>query len=197
MAIDISDNTNYYRWDIGSTGNLQLDYQSGGNSNMATKLTVTKDGNITSTALVKTTDAQDTTDPVFVLADSTGKLVRGYANYTTLNNTIAELQSKVTNANSSVAQLIEMSNNLNAQTSGALSIINSYVQKNLDTQVTTLATQVSNQQNTISSLQNTVTQIGNLTGTTGLRSNANLFNYVIGLAFFSFVVFLIALLKKR
>lgn len=197
MAIDISDNNNYYRWDIGSTGNLQLDYQNGGNNNMVTKLSIANDGSITSNALVKTSNSQDTTDPVFVMTDPNGKLVRGYSNYTSMNNSITDLQTKINTANASIAQLIEVSNTIKNQTSGALSVINSYIQKNLDTQVASLTTSLSTQQSTIASLQNSIDRIGNLTGTTGIRSNENLFNYIMGLGVLVLIALLVSILKKK
>lgn len=127
------------------------------------------------------TDAQDTTD----------------SNYNSINNSITDLQFKVNSVNSSISQLMNMSNTLKSESSGAISIMNSYIQKNLDTNVANLLSTVITHQKTISSLQKMVTQIGSRTGTTGPRSNDNLFNYILALTALVFIILLVTLLKKN
>lgn len=194
MAIDITDNTNYYRWSTGNN-NLNLNYQNGGNNNMTSILSVSNDGSILSNSLKKTSNASDTTDPVFIMADQNGKLTRAYGTYTSMNNTITGLQNKVNDIDLSVTHLIEMTNNLSNQTSGALSVINGYVQKNIDYQVASLNTLVNAQQATIQSIQTSVDRIGNLTGTTGIRSNERLFMYIIVMAALLFITFVLSIVK--
>ena len=139
MSVEITDSVNYYKWQPGSTGNLVLGYQLGGNDNLSTILDIQKTGTLSSAGLRKTTDSTDTDTPVIVMVDKNGALIRGYSALNSINTNFVSLQTDINSLKSlSIGTRLGVAE-------GNLSILYSTLNsQNLNTRLTTAESQLAN-----------------------------------------------------
>jgi prefoldin subunit 5 len=154
MSIEITDNTNFYKWMTGSNGVLNLAYQLGGNNNMkpilafsntgaitsagtATVGPVFSSGNIVATGtissagLAKTSNSNDT-NQALLSVDPNGNFIRDYATTNAVNNLAGQIQS-INNFNIGISASI-------ATVTWLISGVN--VPPNLSNRLTTVETNV-------------------------------------------------------